>query len=166
MEAKVTLSDRVSLRPAVPDDEDFLRELYFRYRDDLHGVFDDEAQQNQLLLIQYLGQKQTYSQEFPNADNDIVLLDGEPVGRLLIDRKPDHLFGVDILLLPDRRTHGIGTVLLNRLFGECAQRGVPFRLSVARGNPAVRLYERLGCRVEGENETHILMTWEEKFKSE
>lgn len=158
-EQPVSIASRVTLRPVSPDDESFLQELYFKSRDDLAGLFDDEVQQRNLLMIQYLGQKHSYSHEFPNADDDVVLLDGKPVGRLLIDRNSERHFGVDILLLPETRTLGIGTVLLNRLFNECSERGVPFRLSVTKGNPAIRLYERLGCRVEGENATHLIMVW-------
>ena len=158
-ESPTSLASRVTLRPVLPDDEPFLQELYFKSRDDLAGLFDDEAQQRQLLMIQYLGQKQSLSNEFPNCDDDIVLFDGKPIGRLMIDRKPDRHFGVDILLLPDSRALGIGTVLLNGLFNECSERGIPFRFSVTRGNPAIRLYERLGCREEVQTATHLLMVW-------
>ena len=157
----VDLASRVTLRRVeYPADEQFMQELYLKSRDDLAGLFDDEEQQRQLLLMQYRGQRQTYDQEFPNADDDVVMFDGEPVGRLLIDRTPGRFFGVDILITPERRSSGIGAELLRRLFSESEDRGVPFRFSVARGNPAIRLYERLGCRQEGENATHLIMRWE------
>ena len=154
------------LRPVkIPDDDAFLSELYFSSRDDLAGVFPDEAQLRQMLMIQYLGQKQTYATRFPDADHDVILLDGEPVGRLMIDRRPEEMFGVDILLLPQSRTRGVGTVILKRLFAEASRRGVPFRFSVVRENPAIRLYERLGCRTEGDTATHLFMVWNETPES-
>ncbi|HEX6125004.1 MAG TPA: GNAT family N-acetyltransferase [Pyrinomonadaceae bacterium] len=156
-----TVAEKVVLRPVVlPEDEAFLQHLYFCGRDDLTGVFPDETQLRQMLMIQYLGQKQTYTQEFPDADHDIILFEEQPVGRLMIDRRAEDLFGIDIAVLPRFRTLGIGTAVLRRLFDECSQLGVPFRLSVVKGNPAIRLYERLGCEVEGESATHFFMKWD------
>jgi GNAT superfamily N-acetyltransferase len=155
-----SLSNRVELRTASPEDEEFLRLLYFSLRDDLSAMFSDRAQLEQMLLIQYLGQKQTYEREFPAATHDIILLDGEPVGRLLIDRRPDVILGVDLALLPTSRNLGIGTYVLNCLFDEAADRCLPFLLSVVRSNPAIRLYERLGCRADGGNATHLFMRWQ------
>jgi len=157
-EQPVSLTSRVKLRPvAYPEDEAFMQELYFKSRADLAGLLEDREQLQQLLLLQYRGRRHSYDQEFPDADDDIVMFDEEPVGRLLIDRTPDHLFGVDILVLPEKRSLGIGTELLRRLFNECDALGVPFRLSVTKGNPAIRLYEKLGCVKEGETDTHLLM---------
>jgi GNAT superfamily N-acetyltransferase len=45
------------------------------------------------------------------------------------------------------RGRGIGTMLLTRLVGEAGRRGLPgLSLHVDHGNPARRLYERLGFR--------------------
>ena len=164
-ESSDSLRDRVKLRPVeYPADEAFMQLLYFQSREDLAEIVEDEEQLRQILLLQYRGQRHTYQQQFPDADDDIVMFDDEPVGRLLIDRNQQRLFGVDILMLPEKRSLGIGAELLRRLFDECSCLGIPFEFSVARGNPAIRLYERLGCQQTGENETHLLMRWDNSSK--
>ena len=149
---------RISLRPALmPDDEPFLQELYASTRDDLNGIIPDESQMRQLLMVQYNGQKATYSAEFPNATDQIVMLDGEPVGRLMLDHRRDSIHGVDIAIMKSERNRGVGTGVLEVLFEECTKRGIYFSLNVAKNNPAMRLYERLGCRIAEDNGTHFLM---------
>lgn len=162
-EATDQIRKRISFRPAVmPDDEPFLQELYASTRDDLKEFISDEAQLCQLLLMQYNGQKATYSAEFPNAIDQIVLLDGEPVGRLMLDHRDDSIHGVDIAILRSERNRGVGTGVLLGLFEDCARKGIRFTLNVAKGNPAMRLYQRLGCSTDGDNGTHFFMAWRPK----
>lgn len=159
-EATDQIRKRISFRPVVmPDDEPFLQELYASTRDDLNEFISDKDQLRQLMLMQYNGQKATYSAEFPNAVDQIVLLDGEPVGRLMLDHREDSIHGVDIAILRSERNRGVGTGVLHWIFEECSRKGVWFTLNVAKGNPAMRLYERLGCSTDGDNGTHFFMTW-------
>ena len=154
------IRERVQLRPAVmPDDEPFLQKLYAETRDDLNEFLADPPQLRQLLQMQYHGQNATYSAEFPNATDEIILLDGQPVGRLMLDHRPDSIHGVDIAVLKSVRNLGVGTAVLLIQFEGCSKRGLSFTLSVVKNNPARRLYERLGCRIDGDNVTHYSMTW-------
>jgi len=58
-----------------------------------------------------------------------------------------------IALLPECRGRGVGTALLERLFEILSCRYHSVSLSVERGNPAKRLYERLGFKLVREDET-------------
>ena len=107
--------------------------------------------------MQYTGQNMTYAQEYPMASHYIVLLGDSPVGRLIVDRRTDSIHGVDLSVLPIYRNLGVGTKVLTKLFDECSDRRVPFTLSVIKTNPAVRLYERLGLRIDGDLGTHYSM---------
>jgi ribosomal protein S18 acetylase RimI-like enzyme len=51
---------------------------------------------------------------------------------------------VDVSLLPKFRNRGLGGRWLAALTAEADAASLPVRLSVTRGNPALRLYERLG----------------------
>ena len=155
-----SIRDRIALRPAVmPNDEAFLQELYASTRDDLGEAVSDVVNLRELLLMQYNGQKATYSAEFPNAVDEIVLLDGKPVGRLMRDYRQDSIHGVDIAILRSDRNQGVGTGVLMAIFDECFDRGLPFTISVLKTNPAIRLYDRLGFIIDGDNGTHFSMTW-------
>ena len=49
--------------------------------------------------------------------------------------------------------------LIRDLQSEAERQGLPLNLQVLQGNPARRLYERLGFAATGETETHIMMSW-------
>lgn len=150
------IAERIVLRTAkLPDDEALLEHLYLRTRDDLTGVFADAAQTRQLIEIQYRAQMAAYSGQFPDAAYEIILLEDKPVGRVIVDRRPDDVTLVDIALLPEARGLGIGTVVIQRLIDECSN---PVFLEVVKTNRARDLYERLGFRVIDDSDSmRILM---------
>ena len=150
----------VSLRPVRADDEDFLYELYCSTRMiDIGRAGLEPAQQAAILEMQFIGQRMQYEMDFPEADHDIILLKGQPIGRVMVHRTAEQNLGVDIALLPAHRNSGIGGMLINDLLDEARNAGKPFRIHVERLNPAVRLYMRLGFRTVGETPTHFLMEW-------
>lgn len=155
------IGSRLDRRPVItPDDDEFLRELYAAVRDDLRNIFDDGVQFEQLLLLQYRGQALTYAHQFPNASHEIVLLDGAPVGRIILDREdPQFIRLVDVSLLEVVRGFGIGSALLQCVFEESVERDVPVVLHVLKSNRARGLYERLGFQVESADETRLFMKW-------
>ena len=66
-----------------------------------------------------------------------------------------------ISLLPEYRGRGIGTQLLNGLLLLLRENGYRrVSLSVQKGNPALRLYQRTGFHIVAEKGTEYLMLWE------
>ena len=60
-----------------------------------------------------------------------------------------------ISVLPDYRSQGVGTLLMNRLFELLRERGYKrTSLSVQQDNPAVRFYERLEYKITDEKVDH------------
>lgn len=152
------LTNRTDLRPIeMPDDEDFLRRLYFSARDDLKLLPLDEAQKQALIAMQYTGQKQQYDLQFPDADHDLILSGGAPAGRLLVDRSPNGIYLVDISLLPEYRGTGIGSALMNDLAEEAEKTGTVLSLHVLKTNPAARLYFRMGLTVTADDGLYLEM---------
>ena len=150
----------VTLRPAVPEDEAFLYELYCSTRaTDIGRAGLQPAHQAAILEMQFLSQRRQYEMDFPAADHEIILLEGLPVGRVMVSRTGEQNLGVDIALLPEHRNSGIGGMLISELLDEARNAGKPFRIHVERLNPAVRLYTRLGFKTVSETPTHFLMEW-------
>lgn len=150
----------IDLRPVRPEDEAFLYDLYRSTRSeemDQWGM--DAAQQEMLLKLQFTGQQQTYLAQFPKADHDIILLDGSAVGRVMVERMENEIRGVDIALLPQYRSAGIGSLVIKNLMAEAEKAGKPFRIQVVKSNRAARLYERLGLSKTGESGTHFEMEY-------
>jgi GNAT superfamily N-acetyltransferase len=83
----------VSLRPAGPEDAPFLLEVYGSVRSGELAATDwTDSQKAQFV--------------------DVIVLDGQPVGRLYVARWSDEVRIVDIALLPAYCNRGLGTTLL------------------------------------------------------
>lgn len=136
---------RPNLRSVTPGDDAFLFELYASTRaGELAAWGWSAAQQEPFLRMQWLAQKRGYEARYPSEGHHIIELGGRPVGRLWVVRGEHALRLVDVTLLPANRGSGLGTGLLRSLQEEAVAAGKPLRLSVARDNPARRLYARLG----------------------
>lgn len=155
------ITDRIELRPVVmPDDDEFLQELYCTTRYDVERLPFDDTGKKLFMLMQYKAQKAHYDEYFRNSSHDIVLYDGEPAGRYMINPREDEIIGVDLSLLPRYRSLGIGSVLLKGTFEEAEAANIPFVFHVRKDNfRAIKLYERLGCRLCGDDEMHYKMEW-------
>lgn len=91
------------------------------------------------------------------ASQDVVVLGGEPIGRLVVDRRPGELRIVDLALVPERRGRGIGTRLLRALLDEADTTGAAVVLHVEPSSPARRLYRRFGFEVSAEDGAYARM---------
>jgi GNAT superfamily N-acetyltransferase len=148
------------LRPAVVEDEEFLRTL-FAETNVMLQAFPLELQTS-LLDMQYRGREMTYSTDYPEAKNAMICLDdGTPIGRRLAERGADGFRVIDLAILPLWQGRGIGTRILEDLAQESRRAGVNLSLRVVKGNPALRLYVRLGFEVVAEDEISYEMVWQE-----
>jgi ribosomal protein S18 acetylase RimI-like enzyme len=148
----------VELRPVVlPDDEDFLQRLYFSTREDLNLLPLEDMQKQAFIQMQYTAQKQQYRAHYPNADHDLILLDGTPVGRLFVDRGLDAIYLVDISLLTEYRGMNIGSAMMNDLVEEAGKAGTALSLHVLKTNPAARLYLRMGLIITADDGLYLEM---------
>jgi ribosomal protein S18 acetylase RimI-like enzyme len=150
----------ISLRPVSPDDEPFLLRVYASARaDELVATGLDTASLEAFLRMQFTAQKLAYGAQFPNADHRIILRDELMIGRMLVDRRDDEIYLVDIIVLAEHRGEGTGTSLIRDLQREATDAGRPVRLRVMKTNRAVSFYERLGFSKIDESSTHFLMEW-------
>jgi GNAT superfamily N-acetyltransferase len=150
----------VALRPEGPMDEAFLLEVYAGTRqEELEATGWPAAMREAFVKMQFKAQRQGYYTTFPRAEFSIVLSDGQPVGRIVIDRAEDQIRLVDIALLPSYRGRGVGAILLQGLMREAAAVRKPLRLSVIKGQRAGRWYQRLGFVKTGEDSLRNQMEW-------
>jgi GNAT superfamily N-acetyltransferase len=91
------------------------------------------------------------------AQDDVVEVGGQPVGRWVVDRSQPALRLVDVALLPPHQRRGIGSALLAGLCEEADAAGRPVDLHVRCGSPAARLYARFGFRTLGGDGVHDAM---------
>jgi ribosomal protein S18 acetylase RimI-like enzyme len=147
----------LSLREATVEDEPFLLEVYASTRiEELEGLGWDDNQKQVFIKMQFLARERSY----PRVDNRIILLNGRPVGRMMVDRDDASILLRDIALLTEYRNAGIGSRLIQDLMKEPTAAGKPIDLHVVSTSPAVRLYERLGFRLSGdETAAYLQMKW-------
>ena len=146
----------LSLRDVTPEDEAFLFEVYVSTRiDELEGFGWSDEQKRAFIRMQFVARERVY----PRVGNRIILLKGQPIGRMMVDRGDAAILLRDIALLTEYRNSGIGSRLIQELMKEAASAGKPIHLHVVATSPAVRLYERLGFRRSGDDGAYLEMKW-------
>jgi ribosomal protein S18 acetylase RimI-like enzyme len=140
---------------------DFLLRVYHSTREEeLAMVVDWTAEMKDAFVRQqFHAQHVWYQEHYEGASFDMVLVDGVPAGRLYVHRRPAEIRLVDITLLPEFRTGGLGTSMLRDLLAEGEAAGKPVTIHVESYNPAMRLYERLGFRPIESRGPYLLMEW-------
>jgi len=148
----------VELRPVGPGDEELLRRVYASTREqELAVVPWDEATKDAFLRAQFDAQDRWYHEQYAGASYEVVLIGGEPGGRLYVHRGEHEIRIVDIALLPEQRGNGVGTSLLRGLLAEADAAGKRVTIHVERLNPALRVYERLGFSVAEDKGVYLLL---------
>ena len=138
----------VTIRPIVDEDEQFLLRLYATTREmELSQVPWDDRQKLAFVTHQFLAQRHHYQSHYPHASYDLILLDGQPAGRLYVLREGEEMRILDLSLLPEYRNRGIGTQLIQKVMAEAEANNCRLRIYLETFNPSVSLFERLGFRI-------------------
>jgi GNAT superfamily N-acetyltransferase len=150
----------LALRPFTDADLPFLHRVYGSTREEeLAGVDWAEEAKAAFIRQQFEAQHQWYQEHYAGSTFDVVLLDGEPVGRLYVARWDRELRIVDVALLPERRGQGLGERLVRQVQAEAAAAGKPLTIHVERMNRALSLYGRLGFRLREDKGVYLLLEW-------
>ncbi|MGJ5181010.1 GNAT family N-acetyltransferase [Bradyrhizobium oligotrophicum] len=148
IESEIVSSDaRLRLRLAGIADEPFLRDLFKSVKGaQLVTGGLPPAMLELVLAQQYHAQVAGYAAQCPEARSLIILRDGAPVGRLLLDRGASRWHVVDLALLPGARNAGVGREIMQAVAAAAREQGAEvLSLAVATANEdAARFYARLG----------------------
>jgi len=154
------LAEAITLRTVSAADEPFLRDVYSSTRaEELAQVPWDDQQKAAFLRMQFDAQDRYYHEIYAQAAYDVILIEGEPAGRLYVNRGPDEIIIIDIAMLPAYRNRRVGTHLIGALQAEAALARKPLRIYVERFNPAMRLYDRLGFQQIGDRGVYLYLEW-------
>ena len=156
----------LSLRPAGEADKTFLFELFRTLRE---AWFDFQPgghpQITAVVKMQFEAREYALSGQYPGAENLIVMQDGVPVGRLMVQRgavRNGAGFCVaDIAILPDHQRLGIGTAAMKELYAEAGRANLPVLSRIALTDlPLFHFYRSLGFEVTSEVAGHLRMEWQ------
>jgi len=137
--------EEVVLRPSVPEDAEFLFQVYASTRqEELAQVPWSEEEKEAFLRMQSHAQHTHYRNHYADVDYLVIERDGTPIGRLYVQRSAEEIILMDIALLPRMRGQGLGTRLIRALLEEADRTGKMMSLYVEQFNPAMRLYTRMG----------------------
>ncbi|MFL9962540.1 GNAT family N-acetyltransferase [Paraburkholderia sediminicola] len=137
----------LTLRPALADDEPFLFELRraaMTEHLERAGQPTDDAEHRARLLHRYDTAR-------------VVCVDGAPAGLLKAHRTESQWVVVQLQITPSLQRRGIGERALRTVLRAAQADALPVTLKVIKGNPAKRLYDRLGFVVVGEDATQFHM---------
>jgi len=150
----------VSFRVIHDEDKDFLIRVYADSRAwELAHTHWDKSEWDDFVRRQYEYQDLHYKRSYIGALHRIIQLDGQDIGRLIVNRRDDAMHIIDLTILESHQGKGIGTDILKSLMNEAHNGRVPVLLSVEQGNPAIALYQRLGFQRVKEEGRHISMRW-------
>jgi ribosomal protein S18 acetylase RimI-like enzyme len=141
----------IALRPATLEDVAFLADVVITATR-AQGRFGDDVDEAAYRAGYEDWTRETVLGHIPDCTLSVIERDGQPIGRLRVLRNETSITLAGIQLLPAYQNQGIGTTLVTQLQREADQWNIPLRIAVEKDNPnAQRLYERLGCRVIGED---------------
>jgi ribosomal protein S18 acetylase RimI-like enzyme len=158
----------VALRRVLPADTAFLSALFAEVRGpEFAQAGWSQEQLSSFLEHQFQLQDRHYRATYQVADFWLIVARaaGEPterpVGRIYrsrhSDQKVDRL--VEVSITGEFRGRGICTALIRAIQVDAASRQHNVELSVEPGNPALRIYERLGFAVTSQHPIHSEMRW-------
>lgn len=150
----------ITLRAAAPDDAAFLLEVYASTRaQEMALVPWSDEQCHEFLRMQFEAQHSFYHERFLGADYQVILADGEAVGRLYVARDKETIQILDIAVLPERRRGGVGSYLIQELVAEAGKSEIAVQIYVETFNPALSLFERFGFSKIAEEGFNVLLEW-------
>lgn len=109
-------------------------------------------------LVEYRAGYEEWTREtilgaIPDCTLSVIEYDDCPIGRLRVVRTQTSITLAGIQILPAYQNRRIGSILVEQLKREADLKKVPLFISVEKDNPrAQRLYERLECRIIGQDE--------------
>lgn len=147
----------LSLTAVSENDIEFIKKVYISTRIDEFSSLGWLPEQLQAFLeLQLNYQQKSYEMQFPNAENFVINLENERVGRMIVYQNESEIRLVDIAVLPAFRKKGIASQLINRLKAEANKSRRKLALQVLKNNSnAFNLYIKLGFNVISEDELYF-----------
>lgn len=141
-----------SFRPATPEDQALLFELY---RAVMGGYIE------QIWGWDSQWQKDDFSEHFDPDQITVVLRESQPIGYVQVEKHSYVLYIRMLLLAPEHQKKGLGANLLKWIISSASKQHLGVKLQVFKINaPARRFYERHGFKVVGETPASLEMAFD------
>jgi ribosomal protein S18 acetylase RimI-like enzyme len=141
------LDHRISFRPAIENDFDF---LYALHRATMKEYVNKTWGENAF-------QESMFRKNFVPSQIQVITLAGNDIGMISLEETNEDIYLRVIEIHPMCQRQGLGTTIIQKIIEAAARQKKPVRLQVLKVNPAKSLYERLGFSVIEETTTHFIM---------
>lgn len=138
---------QLTFRPARTQDFEYCKRLCFA---GMERIIDE-------LNLDRNAQETSFEEQWELTQVRVLMVDGSDVGWIQSIKRKDELFLAQLFVDGPFQGRGIGTRAMHQLLAEAGTDGNAVCLGVAKINPALRLYERLGFRITGEDERKFYM---------
>jgi GNAT superfamily N-acetyltransferase len=136
---------RLNARPVQGADDPFLRCLYANSRaEQMRETGWSPSRCRAYLDEQFEFQQRHFLARHPDALFLLLVLEGQPIGRLSWHATPGRATLIELCLAPTWRRRGVGSRVLAWLAEAADRRGQVIGLHIDRDNPACRLARRFG----------------------
>jgi ribosomal protein S18 acetylase RimI-like enzyme len=139
----------LAIRSINENDEEVLFKIYAATRmDELEVTGWTSKQKEDFIRQQFTAQHSYYQTNYNGAYFWVIEQNDKPVGRLYLhpNYEKNSMRIIDIALLPEFRSKGIGSAILKDILNLAEQQGKKVSIHVESFNPAKSLYERLGFK--------------------
>lgn len=147
------------VRAITPTDVPFLISLYGSTREDELAQAGNLTleQKSAFVEMQYLTQSQYFQGKYPSASFDLLLDDSGPIGRRYLDRQKEVIHIIDLILKPESRGRGIGTMIMNEILKEAREKKLVITLYLQKTEQCWNFFERMGFRSIADDGVNFLM---------
>ena len=155
-----TLGRLPYLRPCEASDDAFLYAVFSTTWESEVAALPNQNLAQHVLRIQHIAQERRFASRYPGHDRFVVLVEGERAGRLYVHTDGLTMHVVDLTLMPEHRSHGLGSQIFRDLLEEAESEGLTVTLRVGRRNRrATDLYTRLGFDLVGVDDLDNYFEW-------
>ena len=136
---------KLSFPPITRSDEEFLFAVYASTRaNEMALVPWNDEQKAAFVQSQFQAQHQHYLSEYPNGKFQLINSDNQKIGRLYVCELENEIQIIDLTLLPEFRSQGIGTQIITDIL-QTAEK--PVQIYLESFNQSINLFTRLGFQM-------------------
>ena len=153
--------DRLAhVRPCVDSDDPFLYDVFATTWESEVAALPNQNLALHVLRIQHIAQERRFASRYPDYQRFVVLSGETPAGRLYVHEQGLTLHVVDLTLLPEFRSQGIGSAVFRDLFEMATREDRSITMRVGRRNRrATDLYASLGFRLVSVDDLDNYFEW-------
>jgi GNAT superfamily N-acetyltransferase len=155
-----TLGSLTYLRPCAASDDPFLYAVFATTWQSEVAALPNQNLAQHVLRIQHIAQERRFESRYPGYERFVVLSGDAPAGRLYVFDKGPTIHVVDLTLMPEHRSQGLGSQILRDLLEVAAEQGKSVTVRVSRRNrEATDLATGLGFRLVNVDDLDHYFEW-------